>query len=135
MLPYSLNQLGIYYCTIKNPIKNIDTKKAYEFWTKASYSGMVTSLDYLKLIQINSDYKRLFNLSNYNYKCKIRNSEIYLGYCYEKGKGVEKNAKIAFLSLAPTCKTKRTIAHRRAKQPPSGQEPAPNEPKLSLQSF
>ena len=95
LLPYSLNQLGIYYCTIKNPIKNIDTKKAYEFWTKASYSGMVTSLDYLKLIQINCDYKRLFNLSNYKYKCKIRNSEIYLGYCYEKGKGVEKNAKIA----------------------------------------
>jgi hypothetical protein len=95
LLPNSLNQLGIYYCSIKNPLKNIDTKKAYEYWTKATYSGMAVSFEYLKLILINRDNKRVFVLSDYYHKCKITCSAVFLGYCYEKGRGVEKNLKIA----------------------------------------
>ena len=95
LLPNSLNQLAIYYCSIKNPLKNIDTKKAYDYWTKATYSGMAISLEYLKLVIINGDNKRLYNLSYYYYKCKIHSIELFIGYCYEKGKGVEKNTKIA----------------------------------------
>lgn len=95
LLPTSIGNLGNYYCSIKNPVKSVDINKANEYWKKASYFGQYISVEYLKLIDINKDYTRFFWLANFSYLTGSFGSEMLLGECYEKGKGVDKNLKTA----------------------------------------
>jgi TPR repeat protein len=94
-LPTSYEHLGNYYCSYKNNLRMTDLKSANEMWQKASYLGLCNSVEYLKLLEINKDNDRLFILSNFYYSCGMFGSELILGECYEKGKGVEKNLKLA----------------------------------------
>lgn len=94
-LPLSLEYLGNYYCSFKNSFKTINLKLANENWQRATYLGMFNSIEYLKLLDINKDYDRLFILANFYYSSGLFGSELILGECFEKGKGVGKNLYLA----------------------------------------
>jgi TPR repeat protein len=95
LLPTTLSNLGTYYCSFKNPMRSIDLIKAGDYWKKSSYFGACSNIEYLKLLEINKDNERLFQLANFYNACGLFGSELVLGQCYEKGKGVEKNLKTA----------------------------------------
>jgi len=94
-MPYSNLYLGNYFCSLKNPFKCIDIGKATDFYMKASYLGFSNLMEYMKILEINKSYTELFDFANYSYACGIFGSELVLGECYEKGKGIEKNLFIA----------------------------------------
>jgi len=94
-LPYSTFYLGNYFCSIKNPFSCMDIKKATDYYKKASYLGFSNLMEYMKILEINKENEDLFDFANFSYSCGIFGSELVLGECYEKGKGIEKNLYIA----------------------------------------
>jgi TPR repeat protein len=91
----SYEYVGSYFCSYKNPLKLIDLKTSSEMWKKASYLGLCSSIEYLKLLEINKEKERHFVLSEFYYTCELFGSELIIGECYEKGKGTNKNLKMA----------------------------------------
>lgn len=94
-MPYSILYLGNYFCSLKNPFNFLDINKATEYYQKASYLGFSNLMEYMKILETNKQYEDLFDFANYSYSCGIFGSELVLGECYEKGKGIEKNHLIA----------------------------------------
>jgi hypothetical protein len=98
LFPTSLVNLGNLFCSVKNEAKSIQLEKANEYWSKAVHFGIYVSIEYLKLLEIRKEFQKLFQLANYSFSCGLYGAELFLGECYEKGRGVEKNLKVA-LSL------------------------------------
>jgi len=95
LMPNSILFLGNYYCSLKNPFHCVEIKKADWYYRIASYLGFSNLMEYMKILEINKDYDNLFEIANFSYTCGIFGSELVLGECYEKGKGIEKNLSIA----------------------------------------
>ena len=95
LMPNSILFMGNYYCSLKNPGKTIDIKLASEYYKKASFMGISNLMEYMKILELNKDYDFLFDIANFSYSSGIFGSELILGECYEKGKGIEKNLYIA----------------------------------------
>lgn len=95
LFPLSLSYLANYYCSIRNQNKKIEIDKSSAFWRYSAYFGLCNSIEYLKLLEIKKDYKRLFCLAKYGNSCGLFGIELVLGECYEKGRGTEKNLKLA----------------------------------------
>jgi TPR repeat protein len=94
-LSTSYEYAGSYFCSYKNPLKLIDLKTSGDMWKKASYLGLCSSIEYLKLLEINKEKERHFVLSEFYYTCELFGSELIIGECFEKGKGTNKNLKMA----------------------------------------
>lgn len=98
LMPFSNLYLGNYYCSLRNPNKMLVLPQAEQFYLKSAYLGFANLMEYMKILDLNKRYEELFNFANFSYSCSIFGSELVLGECYEKGKGIEKNLYIA-LSL------------------------------------